>query len=156
LYTGTYLLLSDQDEVDDLVDPRLVREAELGLPLDVESMIEGAYYDGGGTGQAVASILRSETRAQKQKHKKVGTLHLDTAAGTSVVKDERLFIKGTLAAGAPWMAIDGIDASSDALFTYTMGTTIIGPRAYYHAKASANVPCFGDVVDEAESVSYEK
>jgi hypothetical protein len=73
--------------VSDLVDSRLANEAGLDLPLDVESMIEGAFYDGGVTGHAVASILRSETRVQKQKHKKEGTVHLDTAAGACIVRD---------------------------------------------------------------------
>jgi hypothetical protein len=54
------------------------------------------------------------------------------------------------------MTIDGINASSDGLTTCTMGTTIVGPQAYYHPKASANVLSFGDVVDQAESVTYEK
>jgi hypothetical protein len=141
--------LADQAGVSDLVDSHLVNEAELDPPLDVHSMIEGAFYDGGGTGHAVASILKSETREQRQKHKKGGTLHLDTAAGESIVNDMRLFMDDTLTDAGPCMTIDGINASSDGLTTCTMGTTIVGPRAYYHPRASANVLSFGDVVDEA-------
>jgi hypothetical protein len=77
------------------VDSHLVNETELDLPLDVDSMIEGAIYDGAGTGHGVARILRSETRVQRHKHKKGGTLHLDTAAGECIVNDMRLFIDGT-------------------------------------------------------------
>jgi hypothetical protein len=64
----------------DAVDPRLVSDTRLDLPLDAESLIEGVLYDGVGTGPAVAQVLWTERRAARHEHKKNGRVHIDTAA----------------------------------------------------------------------------
>lgn len=138
----------------DMCDPRLAIETGLDLPLCIGDMLEGALYHGAGSGPAVAQVLKTERRRARHEHKKVGRVHLDTAAGTSLLNDKSLFIVGSMYE-AETMVIDGINTQGDPLTTSTKGLCAFG-SAYYHPDALASVYCFGDLVDMSHSVEYVK